>query len=260
VNRIGLIGHIAHASTLIPPDERKTFCISDIELRRLQLLLTDWYVDELFSGLDGCVISHSVSRIVVDPERLVDDEQEMMASRGMGAICTKTSDGSDLRLPLSSAERQDLLDRFYWPHARLMENAVKACLGQYEYPLILDCHSFSSVPLPFEPDQDVERPDICIGTDEFHTPHALIMDVEDFFQSRGFRTFRNKPYSGTYVPLPFFKKSKNVLSMMVEVNRSLYMDESTGQKSRRFDSIRRIFSELGTMLLNRKSLGMSYLR
>jgi hypothetical protein len=42
--------------------------------------------------------------------------------------------------------------------------------------LIVDCHSFASVALPYELDQTSERADICVGTDSFHTP-SLIRDA-----------------------------------------------------------------------------------
>jgi N-formylglutamate deformylase len=50
------------------------------------------YVDELFSWLGDRAVMFGVSRLVVDPERFVDDDQEAMASKGMGVIYTRTSD------------------------------------------------------------------------------------------------------------------------------------------------------------------------
>ena len=39
--------------------------------------------------------------------------------------------------------------------------------------IIIDCHSFPKYPLPYELNQVRERAEICIGTDEFHTPNLL---------------------------------------------------------------------------------------
>ncbi len=37
-------------------------------------------------------------------------------------------------------------------------------------------------PLPSELDQDPDRADICLGTDNFHTPLRLTTDLDDFFR------------------------------------------------------------------------------
>lgn len=248
MNPLPVIGHIPHASTFIPHEVKKSFVVDENQLRRQILLLTDRYVDELFSWLGGCAVSFGVSRLVVDPERFVEDDREVMASKGMGVIYTKTTDGKDLRRSLSGPEREDLLKKFYWPHARLMEGMVESCLDEHESCLILDCHSFPSRALPFELDQETSRPDICLGTDDFHTPPALLKSMETFFRSFGGQVFIDKPYSGTYVPAPFFRRDRRVLSVMVEIRRALYMDESTGLKTDAFTTVKRHLSGLQTLL------------
>ncbi len=243
MKNLAVVGHIPHTSTFIPRDVRPSFLISDDELRNEMLLLTDWYVDELFSWLGRRSCVFGVSRLVVDPERFPDDEQEVMASRGMGVVYRKTSDGRDLRA-LSEADHASLLERFYYPYAEMVTSAVEGCLNDYGTCLVLDCHSFASRPLPFEIDQEPDRPDICIGTDGFHTPSALSQGLETFFRSFGWRVSTNKPYSGTYVPLRFYKKDKKVKSVMIEIRRGLYMNESTGQKINSFENIMKNLSNL----------------
>jgi hypothetical protein len=39
----------------------------------------------------------------------------------------------------------------------------------------------------------------------------------------------NRPFSGSIVPANNFDKNKRVFSVMIEVNRRLYMDETTGE-------------------------------
>lgn len=243
-----IIGHIPHASTFIPSDVKTSFVLDENQLRREILLLTDWYVDELFSWLGSDAVPFGVSRLVVDPERFVEDNREVMASKGMGVIYTKTTDGKNLRRFLSEPEREDLLKTFYWPHIRLMESMVESCLDEHEFCLILDCHSFASHPLPFELDQEANRPEICIGTDYFHTPLALLESIETFFRSFDWQVFIDKPYSGTYVPVPFFRRDRRVLSVMLEIRRDLYMDESTSLKTDSFATVKKNLSELQTLL------------
>jgi hypothetical protein len=57
-----------------------------------------------------------------------------------------------------------------YPHHARLTDAVDAALSEDGHCLIIDIHSFSSHPLPHEHDQDLDRPEICIGTDQFHSP------------------------------------------------------------------------------------------
>lgn len=241
--KIPLIAHIPHCSTFTPPDLRDSFSLSETELKREILRLTDWYVNELFASaqeLGGAVVAYPISRLVLDPERFEDDDQEIMASRGMDVIYTRTLDGRELRATPSPLERQELLDKFYRPHQAAVEKATEICLDRFQKCLILDCHSFPSIPLPCDLDQDAVRPDVCLGTDPFHTPPSLTDSIEQFFHSLGWTVRVDKPYKGTYVPLKFYGKDKRVASIMIELNRRLYMDQETGTKLASFDGVRTI--------------------
>src|SRR5204862_3307418 len=126
-----------------------------------------------------------VSRLVVDPERFPDDELEPMAVKGMGAVYTATTDGAPLRGPLDASERAELLGRFYEPHHAALEAAADAALTATGGCLLVDCHSFPDDPLPSDLNQEQPRPEICIGTDPFHTPDELTAAVVDRFAARG---------------------------------------------------------------------------
>ena len=95
--------HIPHSADLIPADLRSAIAVSDEVLSHELLVMTDRYTDELFAvrSPDASPVRFPVSRLVVDPERYLDDTSEPMAARGMGVIYTRTSDGRALRSPPS---------------------------------------------------------------------------------------------------------------------------------------------------------------
>ena len=99
------------------------------------------------------------------------DEDEPMAARGMRVFYIRTSMGEPLRAQSNPAARQLLLDRWYWPHHSQLERMVSGVVTELGRCLIVDCHSFPSVALPYELEQREERADFCIGTDAFH--HTL---------------------------------------------------------------------------------------
>jgi N-formylglutamate amidohydrolase len=51
--------------------------------------------------------------------------------------------------------------------------------------------------------------------------------LERNFKEIGYSVKINTPFSGSIVPLGFYKKEKKVISVMIEVNRKLYMNEET---------------------------------
>lgn len=238
----GGILHIPHASKTIPDCVRKTFLLSDSELHDELIRMTDSFADELFvcEHASARRVVFPVSRLVVDPERFPDDHQEPMAAKGMGAVYRRTSDGRPLRKALSNQERRDLIATYYQPHHEVLTAAVQMALVARGCCLILDCHSFSSKPLPHEPDQSPDRPDICIGADEYHTPGWLSDMGISLFGGSGYRVAVNRPFSGTLVPETFRGVDPRVLSIMIEVNRSLYMDERTGERHAGFDPLRQM--------------------
>jgi N-formylglutamate amidohydrolase len=170
-----LVLHIPHSSQEVPIEERQTILLDDAALKDELLRMTDAYTDELFpvTPFEAGRVVFPISRLICDVERFPSDEDEPMAARGMGAIYTRTSMGGMLRTPLDPIVRQRLLDRWYWPHHSKLEGMVDDLVRRLGRCLIVDCHSFPSVALPYELDQREERADVCIGTDAFHTPPSV---------------------------------------------------------------------------------------
>ena len=234
-----LLVHVPHASTTIPDIERKQFCISDLNAELLNM--TDLYTDELFGGTYDS-ICFPVSRLVCDPERFRDDNDEDMSRVGMGAVYTRTSCGEVLR-KVNARERESILCRYYDPHHRAFTEHVSEKLRIYGRCLIIDAHSFPAIPLPYEPDQDKNRPDFCIGTDPFHTPSGLRNACESVLRDGGYSVSVNRPFSGAIVPISFYKTDRRVQSIMIEVNRKLYM-EPDGRRKEAFGNVRWILQDL----------------
>ena len=231
--------HIPHSSVCVPADIRTSLRISDEELERELLLMTDWYADELFAmpSSEAVTIRFPVSRLAVDPERFLADATEPMASRGMGVIYTRTCTGALLRDEPTPRERSGLIERFYVPHHAALSDAVDFALKSQGHCLIIDCHSFPSLPLPYEQDQRPERPGICLGTDPFHTPNWLVDFARDLISGDGFAVAIDRPFSGALVPSKHFGREPAVLAIMMELNRGVYMNERTGAKLPEFSRL-----------------------
>lgn len=212
-----MILHIPHAST--DTLEKEFICDSEKELERM----TDIDTDQLFQYPSAIRIVFPVSRLICDVERFEDDSMEEMAAKGMGVCYTQTAYGKPLRI-LQEGEREEIIEKYYRPHHQALTDAVMQELEKYGEAMIIDCHSFPNEPLPCNINQDPDRPDICIGTDNFHTPQQLVDKAVEHFESCGYTVAVNDPFTGTLIPMDFYQKNNRVQGIMIEVNRDLYKD------------------------------------
>ena len=198
--------------------------------------MTDWFTDELFDFPDAKRVVFPYSRLYCDVERFRDDEKEEMAKKGMGVCYSQSSFGDQLR-EVTEKEKSIIKSTHYDRHHRRFTELVTAELKENGTALIIDCHSFSDEVLPHE--ESSVRPDICIGTDNFHTPMALLSKVYRYFEDQGYTVVVNQPFSGTIVPLEYYGKDQRVSSIMIEINRKLYLDEGFG-KSENFAEVKQL--------------------
>ena len=228
-----LIIHIPHSSRYIPASARMDYVKE--RLPHEFLVMTDHFCDELFSSMFP-TLKFPYSRLYCDVERFKEDEKEEMTAVGMGFAYTHCSDGTVLRT-LSKERKEQILASCYEPHHQKLIRMTESALKKTGSCLIVDGHSFYPEALPYELHPKLHRPEICIGTDPFHTPEWLSVFCYDFFTGKGYETDFNAPFIGTIVPLPYFGKEKKVRSVMIEINRKLYMDK-TGEKTSAFGKVK----------------------
>jgi len=235
---IVMILHIPHAST---DTLGKTFlCDMDLELDRM----TDIDTDKLYDHPHATKIIFPISRLVCDVERFEDDSLEEMAQMGMGVCYTKTAHGEPLRV-FEEGEREEIIEQYYRPHHQSLTDAVREELEAYGHALVIDCHSFPNKPLPCNLSQRMPRPDICIGTDSYHTPDALIEHTKEHFMSCGYNVSINDPFTGTLIPMAYYHNDNRVQGIMLEVNRDLYHDDFERVKQNVQDWLKKINNILG---------------
>lgn len=226
-----LLVHIPHSSQVIPEEFLPAFMISSSEICSELLRMTDHYTDELVDWPDRLVFP--ISRLVCDVERFRDKQKECMSQKGMWVCYTHTSEGKEMK-SINEDHEKEILDNYYDPHHKLLAKLVEDRIRVFGRCVIIDVHSFSPRPLPYEPNQNTNRSQICIGTDDYHTPDYLKDFTLRFFSGRGYTTALNKPYSGAITPLGMYSIEPRLSAIMIEMNRSLYMDEETANKAKGF--------------------------
>ena len=235
-----LILHIPHSSTKIPFHDG--YVSSHAKIQQEIIKLTDWYTDDLFdSDVDNKIVA-PFSRIFCDVERFADDELEIMSIVGMGVLYEKL-DSDELLRKVSPELRKKILNDYYWKHHNSLTTIVEEQLIKNGECLIIDCHSFPSTPLQKAINQIPNTPDFNIGTDSFHTPKKYIEASITYFENLGFTLGVDWPYSGSIVPMKYYQKDKRVTSIMLEVNRRMYLNEPTNEKSNGYKRTKEIIQE-----------------
>ena len=244
--KLPIILHVPHDSTHIPEEDQSSFMRTVEALNPEINKLTDHFTARLFQSAAVNVEAHifSINRFLVDVERFEVDEYEPMAAKGMGALYTHDTQGNRFRGTMTQPERDHLLNKYYRPHHAQLTLLAQEALARFNHALIIDAHSFPNLPLPCDDSQTTDRPDICLGTDAFHTPDWLIDLVRGHFEQTGYRVELNSPYGGTMVPLSLYKKDKRLSSIMIEINRRLYLDDAYQLVHDRFATLRACIDDL----------------
>ncbi|MET7683885.1 N-formylglutamate amidohydrolase [Streptomyces sp. NPDC005423] len=225
-----VILHVPHSAREIPAGVRADLVLDDAELTRELDHITDGHTAELAAeAAQLCVPTpwrfvNRLSRLVVDPERFPDEREEMLAV-GMGAVYTRTTHRAALRA--AGHDPAPLVDRYFRPYARAMTEAVAGRLAATGRAVVIDVHSYPSTPLPYELHGTGPRPPVCLGTDPFHTPPALLSAAREAFAPCG-GTGLDTPFGGAYVPLEYYGREPAVSALMVEIRRDTYMTEPGG--------------------------------
>jgi N-formylglutamate deformylase len=122
----------------------------------------------------------------------------------------------------------------------LFTEAVEQVLLEHGEVLILDCHSYRDIPFHRDLIKKQPRPVFNIGTDPYHTTDSLRQFSLDFFRSKGYSILDNDPYAGAITPLNFYQKDKRVKSLMLEINRKLYMEQLDSEVPAKSDNSKAI--------------------
>lgn len=217
-----IILHIPHSSDNFGCIE--PWCLAYGKIwREKSMDLIDWYTDRLFvperATEDIIPIVFPFCRTACDVERMSHDPLE---EKGLGIINRELLRSADGTFDIFEKGFEKSLLKIYLEH----QHKLATLLVDNPGAILIDCHSFSSGPTTLLPDATSNKEvDICIGfNDDFTKPEKSDIDgIADCFRNNGFKVSFNSPFSNSKtVDTP-----ANYRSLMIEVNKSLYMDEAT---------------------------------
>ena len=227
-------------------------------LKRLPALTlltdVDRFVDQLYrpvcQGLAIPLVGTEIHRYVVDLNRFPTDidatsvegaplsSQATQAEFVSGFHWTKTTLGESLLSQPISQELHALLTLKYHDPFHTQVAKVEAILSENGGPRYhLDLHSMPSVGKGAHKDSGQRRPDIvvsdCLGKSSSEIYKNLVIEA---FSRQKFQVTYNWPYQGGRITERYGHPKENRHTLQIELNRALYMDEKTKEKSSHFEN------------------------
>lgn len=213
-----VIIHIPHSSENIPEIFSNDFYLNKIELNNELNIMTDKFTYDLVKDFDFNIINFDYSRLICDVERF-NDENEIMNSLGMGVFYTKTHNNKILK----KINNIEFVNKIYNEHHNKLTNLVDELLITNDKVYIFDIHSYSDNILEYELNKTLNRPDICIGFNEFHMNDTILNKIKEVLNTMDYSYDFNVPFEGSIVPLKHLNKNNKVISIMLEINKRLYL-------------------------------------
>jgi N-formylglutamate amidohydrolase len=216
----------------------------------------DCYVDELFSGvteLGAPLIAARFPRAYLDVNREpyeLDPElfqeptppyantQSVRVVGGLGTIARIVSDGEEIyrdRIALGAALER--IDRLYKPFHSALAGLVDTTWRRFGTAVLIDCHSMPSASIG-QPQS--ARPDFVLG-DRFGAScdGKLTRFFRELLAGLGYEVQLNRPYAGGYITEHYGRPQRGLHALQVEVNRALYLNESSLARSAGFARVKR---------------------
>jgi N-formylglutamate amidohydrolase len=108
---------------------------------------------------------------------------------------------------------------------------------RFNYAVLIDCHS---MPASIRISDTNTRPDFIIG-DRFgiSASRYLSESAIHLLAERGYVVAHNKPYAGGYITEHYGNPARGLHAIQIEINRGLYMNEHTLERSAGFEALAR---------------------
>lgn len=251
-----------HSGTDYPEDFRAAVG------RELLRQAEDSYVDELYaSGPDvgATLIIARFPRSYIDANRsLLDIDASLLEApwpgpaipsaktqKGIGLIWRVLDSGESIYArKLGIEEVKQRIVRYHQPYQRAVKDALDRAHGHFGGVWHMNLHSMPAVSGRIsEEGPGKARADFVLGDRDGSTCEPeFTAAVADALRAMGYQVKVNDPYKGVELVRAFSDPKAGRHSLQVEVNRRLYMDERTREKTAGFTELKRnLDALLGTI-------------
>jgi N-formylglutamate amidohydrolase len=225
----------------------------------------DCYVDELFApvvALGAPLIAARFPRAYCDVNREpyeLDPElfretlpefantQSMRVVGGLGTIARIVADTEEIyreRLALGAALVR--IESLYRPFHAALSELLDRTRQRFGFAVLIDCHSMPSASTG---QTAAARPHFVLGDRFGSSCNAMLTRLlRDTLAISGYEVHVNRPYAGGFITEHYGKPTLGIHALQLEINRALYLDETTLRKTKDFTKLSRALAGLATRL------------
>lgn len=242
-----------HSGSHYPPQFRALTRLDERTLRKSE----DCYIDRLFAGAValGCpLLAARFPRVFLDVNRepyeldpgMFDvplpahvNTSSLRVAGGLGTIPRIVAENEAVyatRLAWADAEAR--IEHVYRPYHRALGDLVDETLRTFGHAMLIDCHSMPSSAARLSASRGLPRADIVIG-DRYGASceQAVPRLLESLLVDAGLQVVHNKPYAGGFITQTYGRPHHGVRALQIEINRALYMNESTLETTGGYDEL-----------------------
>ena len=261
----GVVLSSPHSGSIYPDRFLKSARLDAASLRRSE----DAFVDDLFVGAVrlGCPLLRArFPRAYLDVNRepyeldprmfegrlpAYANTRSVRVAGGLGTIARIVGDAHEIyarRMPVEDALRR--IDELHKPYHAALRALTDRAVRRFGLTLLIDCHSMPSssaaAPAGSPPGrEDRAKADFVLGDRYGTSCDKAFADAAEYELRRfGYVVERNKPYAGGYITEHYGHPASGRHSLQVEINRALYMDERTLQRTAGFAELSRNVTQL----------------
>lgn len=156
----------------------------------------------------------------------------------------------DRKLPVDEVRAR--IENYHRPYHGAVRDRIAETHERFGRSWHIDCHSMNAVGgAQAEGGAGRARADIVLGDRDGTTCDAEFTElVRSVLSGFGYDVKINDPYKGVELVRAYSDPAQGRMSLQVEVNKRLYMDEATREKSAGFDAVQKHLSALVEALVD----------
>ena len=186
------------------------------------------------------------------PELSSDDPRVRSKLRlGKGLIWRCTDEGVDIyRRPLRIEEGRQRIEKYWRPYHAAVARAIDTAHARHDHSIHLNCHSMPAVAASHATDfPGLVHADFVVGDRDGSTASPRLSAlICERLSAWGYRVAYNHPYKGVELVRRYGAPALGRHSVQLEINRKLYMNETTLQLHEGFEPLCARLHELAEWL------------
>lgn len=224
----------------------------------------DMYVDDLFAdgpALGAPMVSALYPRSFIDPNRAMRDlDRDLLAEPWPDPVApsekARLGHGLIWRVcppdfpmyarRLSVAEVRHRIEDYWQPYHDALQRCMDEAHARFGMAWHINCHSMPSSSLPRDTQfNGIRRADFVLGDRDGTTCGREYLNVvASTLKSFGYRVRINDPYKGVEIVRRHGLPSEGRHSLQIEINRALYMNEETFERTTYYPTLKAHLAKL----------------